>query len=647
MLEREEPGAEAGGFYGLSSSMVDSTDYHIIEVEPAYAGPKLKGESITKDFVMAMLEAFSRGTYIHKRYTCQILLTTLDLLRPMPSLVDVDIPDGGRFTVCGDMHGQVLSNLLRNTKDDLISLLKLYDDLLRIFKLNGVPSEQNPYLFNGNFVDKGSFSVEVILTLFAFKCLYPKAMYLARGNHESRIMNKTHGFEDEVRSKLGEQFVELFAKVFCCLPLAHVINEKVFVVHGGLPGIDGVKLSQIKSINRFTEPPKEGLMCELLWSDPQHHFGRGPSKNGVAHSFGADVTKQFLLENNLDLVVRSNDAKHEGYEIEHDGKLITVFSAPNYGNQMGNKGAFLQFTAPELRPVAVPFSAAHHADGNNKPAPHYLSNEKETWMASSTAYSVFSVRVRLGHTVEINEQRARTAEKAYKKLVDGKGRSKRRKPSEGSPKQHPIYTTGFVVGEKDGWLRILTSAQGIKEIIPLRSKSLAEVDELNLAFRFQVVCLHLAEQHKHEDKHYMDASLLYLDSTKDLILLEAYVKGECRMEHPMIEIAKSAGKPSDTVFIHGWPVNCEGSFAAGRVSNNDRAYKDLECPNRFSYDMKLLEIFGACCSEGFAGGPVIDTDQRCLGAYHISSNHYGYAISWEHILDTLASFGTKEFHMEI
>ncbi|KAG2615781.1 hypothetical protein PVAP13_3NG037100 [Panicum virgatum] len=295
-------------------SVADSIDYHVIEVEPQYAGPRIDGEEITLDFVKAMLDEFKKQKCIHKRYAYQIVLKTLELLRSMPSLVDVDVPNGGHFTVCGDVHGQ-------------------YFDLLNIFALNGLPSEENPYLFNGDFVDRGSFSVEVILTLFAFKCLYPKAMYLARGNHESKSMNKIYGFEGEVRSKLGEKFVELFAE-----------------------------LSDIRSIDRFCEPPEEGLMCELLWSDPQPQLGRGPSKRGVALSFGADVTKKFLQENNLDLIVRSHEVKDEGYEIEHDGKLITVFSAPNYCDQMGNKGAFIRFTAPEMKPDIVTFSAVPHPD---------------------------------------------------------------------------------------------------------------------------------------------------------------------------------------------------------------------------------------------------------------------------------------------
>ncbi|CAJ2639664.1 serine/threonine-protein phosphatase 5 isoform X2 [Trifolium pratense] len=323
--------------------IAESIDFRSIDVEPQYSGARIEGDVITLDFVKQMMDDFKKQKCLHKRYAFQIVLQTKEMLQALPSLVDITVPHGKHFTVCGDVHGQ-------------------FYDLLNIFELNGLPSEENPYLFNGDFVDRGSFSLEVILTLFAFKCMSPSAIYLARGNHESKSMNKIYGFEGEVRSKLNETFVELFAEVFCCLPLAHVINDKVFIVHGGLFSVDGVKLSEIRSINRFCEPPEEGLMCELLWSDPQPLPGRGPSKRGVGLSFGGDVTKRFLKDNNLDLVVRSHEVKDEGYEIEHDGKLITVFSAPNYCDQMGNKGAFIRFEAPDLKPNIITFAAVPHPD---------------------------------------------------------------------------------------------------------------------------------------------------------------------------------------------------------------------------------------------------------------------------------------------
>ncbi|RHN76279.1 putative protein-serine/threonine phosphatase [Medicago truncatula] len=312
-------------------------------VEPQYSGSRIKGDTITLDFVKKMMNDFKEQKYLDRGYASKILLQTKKILKALPSLVDITVPHGKHVTVCGDVHGQ-------------------FYDLLNIFELNGIPSEENPYLFNGDFVDRGSFSVEVAFTLFAFKCMSPSAMYIARGNHESKSMNKIFGFEGEVRAKLNDKFVKMFAEVFNCLPLAHVINKKVFVVHGGLFSVDGVKLSQIRSINRFCEPPDEGLMHDLLWSDPQPLPGRGPSKRGNrCFCFGEDVTKRFLKDNNLDLVVRSHKSMHKGYEIQHDGKLITVFSAPNYCDK-GNKGAFIRFEAPDLKPNIITFEAVPHPD---------------------------------------------------------------------------------------------------------------------------------------------------------------------------------------------------------------------------------------------------------------------------------------------
>ncbi|KAJ9549194.1 hypothetical protein OSB04_021737 [Centaurea solstitialis] len=334
---------KTGWWDGWTGGFLSKSQILNIDVEPQYAGARIEGDVITLDFVKQMMDDFKNQKCLHKRYAFQIVLQTREILLALPSLVDINVTDGKHFTVCGDVHGQ-------------------FFDLLNIFELNGLPSEENPYLFNGDFVDRGSFSLEVILTLFAFKCMSPSAIHLSRGNHESKSMNKIYGFEGEVRSKLNDKFVELFAEVFCYLPLAHVINDKIFVVHGGLFSTDGVKLSDIRKIDRFCEPPEEGLMCELLWSDPQPNPGRGPSKRGVGLSFGGDVTKRFLKDNNLDLVVRSHEVKDEGYEIEHDGKLITVFSAPNYCDQMGNKGAFIRFEAPTMEPKIVTFSAVPHPD---------------------------------------------------------------------------------------------------------------------------------------------------------------------------------------------------------------------------------------------------------------------------------------------
>lgn len=325
-----------------------TVDLTTMTVEDSYAGPRLEGSpeagyTISASFVEQMMDQFKAEKKIHIRFAFEIVMGCLKVLQQLPTLVDVEIPQDGAFTVCGDVHGQ-------------------FYDLLNIFNLNGIPSETTPYLFNGDFVDRGSFSAEVILTLFAFKWLYPDHVHLARGNHESRSMNSIYGFDGEVKAKYNNLLVELFREAFCFLPLAHCLNSKVLVVHGGLFSEDGVTLDDIRRVDRNREPPGEGIMCEMLWSDPQAELGRSPSKRGVGVAFGPDVTKQFLSANSLDLLVRSHEVKDNGYEVEHDGYLITIFSAPNYCDQMGNSGAFITFKGNDLTPQFTKYSASPHPD---------------------------------------------------------------------------------------------------------------------------------------------------------------------------------------------------------------------------------------------------------------------------------------------
>ena len=136
--------------------------------------------------------------------------------------------------------------------------------------MNGWPNEENHYLFNGDFVDRGSFSFEVVMTLFTLKCLFPNTFHLIRGNHETDDMNKMYGFEGEVKAKHSDTMYKAFSEVFCALPLSAVINKKIFVTHGGLFTRDDVTLDEIRNIDRFCQPrDSNDLMSELLWSDPK------------------------------------------------------------------------------------------------------------------------------------------------------------------------------------------------------------------------------------------------------------------------------------------------------------------------------------------------------------------------------------------
>lgn len=208
---------------------------------------------------------------------------------------------------------------------ELIATPGQFFDLLEIFRLNGFPSETHSYLFNGDFVDRGSWSTEVALTLYAYKMLYPKLFFLNRGNHETDDMNRMYGFEGECRAKYTERVFKIFSESFSALPLATLIGKKFFVLHGGLFSKDEISLDDVRKLNRHKQrqPGQSGLMMEMLWTDPQPTPGRGPSKRGVGMQFGPDVTKRFCEKNGLEAVIRSHEVRMEGYEVEHDGKCIT------------------------------------------------------------------------------------------------------------------------------------------------------------------------------------------------------------------------------------------------------------------------------------------------------------------------------------
>jgi serine/threonine-protein phosphatase 5 len=295
-------------------------------------------------FVRALRAEFLSQRGLHKRYAWELLSRINTLLRSFSSLVRAAFPaDAPFFNVCGDTHGQ-------------------YYDTCNIFSLAGEPGPTNPYLFNGDFVDRGSFSVENVLLLFAWKLLYPAHVHLLRGNHETKNQNRVYGFEGEVKAKFCGATMDLFSEVFQALPLAAVIDGRVFVTHGGLFCTDGVTLADVERIPRFMEPPETGgLMSDLLWSDPQPFAGRGPSKRGVGLSFGPDITAAFLAANGLDLLIRSHEVKDEGYVVEHDGRCVTVFSAPNYCDSCGNKGAVCRLKKGEYTaPTFISFDSVPH-----------------------------------------------------------------------------------------------------------------------------------------------------------------------------------------------------------------------------------------------------------------------------------------------
>jgi serine/threonine-protein phosphatase 5 len=306
---------------------------------------------ITKEWVFELIDSMKdlnnkksyEERYMDKKYLLKMILKAKNILSEYnESIINIDIPYGKNFTIVGDIHGQ-------------------FYDLLNIFEINGYPSEDNLYLFNGDYIDRGAFGVETIITLMAFKILYPNHFFMNRGNHEDINVNNRYGFRIEVAfDKYDSEVYDYFSEFFRFLPLGHILNNKIIVIHGGLFSKEGVTINELKNLDRGIDVPTEGLMTELLWSDPRDENGWRPSDRGAGVYFGEDVTEKFLNDNNLTLLIRSHEVKMEGYEIQHSGKTITIFSAPNYNDITGNKGAIIKVIGEEMELNFTKFDAVPH-----------------------------------------------------------------------------------------------------------------------------------------------------------------------------------------------------------------------------------------------------------------------------------------------
>ncbi|RKO90100.1 minor serine/threonine-protein phosphatase PP2A-1 catalytic subunit [Blyttiomyces helicus] len=255
---------------------------------------------------------------LHEKDVLKLCEMAREILTTEPTLIPVPTPT----TICGDIHGQ-------------------YHDLLELFRVGGPPPHTN-YLFMGDFVDRGFHSVETISLLLALKVRYPQRVTLLRGNHESRGITQVYGFYDECARKYGgSQVWCVFMDVFDYLPLAGLVDGKIFCLHGGLsPSIQ--TLDEVRSLDRFQEPPHDGPMSDLLWSDPDEREGWHISPRGAGYYFGPDVSEEFMHTNGLDLISRAHQLVMEGFHWSHEGNVVTLFSAPNYCYRSGNRAAIME-----------------------------------------------------------------------------------------------------------------------------------------------------------------------------------------------------------------------------------------------------------------------------------------------------------------
>lgn len=246
------------------------------------------------------------------------------LFYQQPNIIHLEAP----LNLFGDIHGQ-------------------FSDLIHFLEMTGLPPG-NKLLFMGDYVDRGNNSVEVCALLFAMKLLFPDSVQLLRGNHECPEVNTNYGLLEECKSRFGKDSDMVFKhinEVLCCLPLAAIINKKIFCVHGGISPLMK-SITEIEKINRFGTIPDTGLLCDLMWSDPANTTDNwGMNGRGISCTYNHNAVMEFLRYNKLQLICRAHQLVSDGYKFFANNKLVTVFSAPNYCGNCGNDGAVMKINA--------------------------------------------------------------------------------------------------------------------------------------------------------------------------------------------------------------------------------------------------------------------------------------------------------------
>ena len=222
--------------------------------------------------------------------------------------------------IIGDLHGHFL-------------------DLLRIIQVFGLPINRK-FLFLGDLVDRGDFSIETVTLVFALKALYPDNVFIIRGNHEFDFLCNRCGFSQEIVNVYNDpELYDAFLAAFNQMPLACLISKKILCVHGGI-GPTFTNVSQLTQLKRPIPDFNEGLLDTILWSDPVDTTqGFEPSQRGTGYYFGQKALIDFLESNKLDLLIRAHECIMDGCQYKFNNRLITVFGASNYCGLVQNFSA--------------------------------------------------------------------------------------------------------------------------------------------------------------------------------------------------------------------------------------------------------------------------------------------------------------------
>lgn len=305
------------------------------EAKKALATLKVEPSKLGNQFDLQKLLSAEEAIAIVRKATI--------LFQQEPNLLRVKAP----VNIVGDIHGQ-------------------YYDLRNMINLvNGKTDISASKLFLGDYVDRGAFSCEVLLYLFALKIKAPDKIWLLRGNHESRIVSSHFGFKEECLVKYGARFFNACALAFQSLPIGAVVETALgnwFCTHGGI-SMAVTDLNQFTEVDRFSEPALNGFLCDVLWADPvgddllkrqsANQFMRieyTPNyTRGCSCRYGFRAVKKFLEKNDLVGIIRAHEVQEAGYKLHfkqlHSKKntpiVLTLFSAPHYCGRYNNKAAFI------------------------------------------------------------------------------------------------------------------------------------------------------------------------------------------------------------------------------------------------------------------------------------------------------------------
>lgn len=262
--------------------------------------------------------------------------------------------------VFGDLHG--------NFRD----LFYFMDNLISFQDLRYTPHR---FVFLGDYVDRGEFSVEVVAYLFSMKVLAPHKVLLLRGNHEDTLVSgDISGYGNtSFRAQchrtfgagLGEELWHRASETFAHLPLTANIDGKIYCTHGGIPrysgGVDD-RLDILKSVDfpvmesffqvPESETPQHRMYRQIgmdtCWADPaeneskldKYGFGSNPRGTGVI-LFGSRAVDDFLDHFHFEYIFRAHQEKSDGLKLSKSARVFTIFSTSAYVGHQNGAGVVL------------------------------------------------------------------------------------------------------------------------------------------------------------------------------------------------------------------------------------------------------------------------------------------------------------------